>query len=921
MSDVRTRVTIGLVDQITAGLKTINGGLKDLSSQIAKNAEGFKEIGLASGAIGAGITAGLTLAVNSARDAKRVMDGLEQVVRSTGGAAGITAKEADALSQSLQKVTNFSDEQVKSAETMLLTFTKIGKDVFPQATETVLNLATAMGGDAQGAAIQLGKAMNNPVEGITALTRVGVQFSDAQKKQIEGFMKVNDIASAQKIILNELATEFGGQARAAVDPIKQLTNSIDDIGETIGNALLPAVNQIASQVRDAANRFNEWAQKNPALVKSIVEITAAVGLLLSALGGLTVAAIGISKIWQGLVLIQAALVGAFNAIAGEVTTLRIAFMYLAEGEAVALPPLFAFIAVVGAAVAAGALIIGTLKKIEAAWQQTAQASQESVEAMGKDWDGWNAASAQLTGNEQEYAKLRAKAQYYILQATLLTEKQISLIRQHASQEQLDAVQHDIDVNNQWAKEAADAAIDYGKAHEGAASKAIGAFQNIKKGFSGLSQASGASSDSQKDDMKEVQKALEDLGTQYRETQVDINRKLLQLDSDHKTTMESIRKEIQSTADAISKLQIDYAKSTAKMTEDHNKMMNSLTEDRSDEVVKQFQKIKDLQEEMNKFREGGNEGFLNDKLTTVIANRQDKEGTSLSSRDARAFNLTDDQVQMVNTTLELQKQQEALKKYLETNLKLSDDVKNQLTVGSQGFVDAAKKALASSPDLTKATNKADLTDFERSIAENDKRKAEEAKTFNERSDQERLDMRDKLLNLTAEKDALEKKGQAAEKAYQSERAELVATKIEIQVFETAWNAAMQSVDKQTKLTADNLKAQLESIRSSLSQISSLTAGGTRTAKGTPGVTNPPLTKFADGGIVDRPTRALIGEGKYKEAVIPMPDGRHVPVEINTPPQKPNITVSFGEVHIHNDMDERGLMQKIVDAITNQSLKAA
>lgn len=182
------------------------------------------------------------------------------------------------------------------------------------------------------------------------------------------------------------------------------------------------------------------------------------------------------------------------------------------------------------------------------------------------------------------------------------------------------------------------------------------------------------------------------------------------------------------------------------------------------------------------------------------------------------------------------------------------------------------------------------------------------------------MRDKLLNLTAEKDALEKKGKAAEVAYQSERRELVATKIEVQGFATDWNAAMMTVDKQTKITADNLKANLESIRSSLSQISALTSGGTRTVN-QPGVATQTVPKFADGGIVDRPTLAMVGEGGMKEAIIPMPNGRHVPVQIQGGTSAPNVTVSFGEVHIHNDMDERGLMQKIVDAITNQSLKAA
>jgi tape measure domain-containing protein len=37
-------------------------------------------------------------------------------------------------------------------------------------------------------------------------------------------------------------------------------------------------------------------------------------------------------------------------------------------------------------------------------------------------------------------------------------------------------------------------------------------------------------------------------------------------------------------------------------------------------------------------------------------------------------------------------------------------------------------------------------------------------------------------------------------------------------------------------------------------------------------------FADGGIVTGPTLGLVGEGRYNEAVIPLPDGKSVPVEL-------------------------------------------
>ena len=158
-------------------------------------------------------------------------------IKSTGGAAGLTAKEVIKMAGALQKVTTFGDETIINAQNMLLTFTKIGKDIFPKVTETVLDMATAFGTDLKSSAIQLGKALNDPILGVTALRRVGVQMSDQQTEMIKKFVEVGDVASAQKIILGELETQVGGAARAAADGVgsfEQFSNTLGDLGERIG---------------------------------------------------------------------------------------------------------------------------------------------------------------------------------------------------------------------------------------------------------------------------------------------------------------------------------------------------------------------------------------------------------------------------------------------------------------------------------------------------------------------------------------------------------------------------------------------------------------------------------------------------------------------------------------------------------------
>jgi hypothetical protein len=189
-----------------------------------------------------------------ARQQQDVEAQLAAVIKSTGGAAGLSAEQIKGMAKELQGVTNFSDDAILSGQNLLLTFTNIGEDVFPRATETMLDMATALGTDAKSGAIQLGKALNDPTEGISALTRVGVTFTEQQKEQIKAMQEAGDMAGAQTVILDELQKEFGGSARALADPADQLKNAFVDFKEVVGGAVLPLVEQLYSKALPLVNR-------------------------------------------------------------------------------------------------------------------------------------------------------------------------------------------------------------------------------------------------------------------------------------------------------------------------------------------------------------------------------------------------------------------------------------------------------------------------------------------------------------------------------------------------------------------------------------------------------------------------------------------------------------------------------------------
>jgi phage-related protein len=177
---------------------------------------------------------------------------------STKNVANLSVKGMNDLAASISGYSGMTDESIGASEQLLQTFTNIrnvGPDkIFDQATAATADMAAKMGGDASSNAILLGKALNDPVKGLTALTRVGVTFTQGQKDQIAAMTKAGDTVGAQKVILAELQTEFGGAAAAAGSTLPGAINkskvAFDEMSKTIVTGLvpvmLPAINGVAA---------------------------------------------------------------------------------------------------------------------------------------------------------------------------------------------------------------------------------------------------------------------------------------------------------------------------------------------------------------------------------------------------------------------------------------------------------------------------------------------------------------------------------------------------------------------------------------------------------------------------------------------------------------------------------------------------
>jgi hypothetical protein len=177
-------------------------------------------------ALGAAIGGALALRqfITETIDAEREQAQLAATLRSTGAAAGQSIESLNDHAMALSRLTAFEDGAINGAQALLLTFTQIRGDTFPKATEAVLNMATAMNTDLKSAALQVGKALNDPVAGVSALARAGIQFTESQKQAIKSLVDSGRMTEAQTLVLKELETQFGGSAKAA--------------RETLGGALL-----------------------------------------------------------------------------------------------------------------------------------------------------------------------------------------------------------------------------------------------------------------------------------------------------------------------------------------------------------------------------------------------------------------------------------------------------------------------------------------------------------------------------------------------------------------------------------------------------------------------------------------------------------------------------------------------------------
>ena len=237
------------------GFRQASGAADDFDGKTAKVSKAVgimdKAILGAAAAIGGGFVLALKNGFTGLKENEQASAQTAAAIKSTGGAANVTTGQIEKLADGIEKKSGMDAHAIQSGQNLLLTFTKIkneagdGNDIFDQTTKVMADMATAMGTDPKSAAMQLGKALNDPVKGVSALGRAGVQFTKEQKEQIKTLVESGDTMGAQKMILKELETQFGGSAEAAgqtfAGRMSILKHRFDEFSETLAAKLMPVL--------------------------------------------------------------------------------------------------------------------------------------------------------------------------------------------------------------------------------------------------------------------------------------------------------------------------------------------------------------------------------------------------------------------------------------------------------------------------------------------------------------------------------------------------------------------------------------------------------------------------------------------------------------------------------------------------------
>lgn len=323
---------------ITGDARGAQNAFRQVEAQSRSFGEKLQAAGRRAIGVGTAMTAGVTLPI-----AALFKTGLDQImeqetamaqtaaaIESTGGAAGVTADHVRKLAEETERLTGIDAEATQAGENLLLTFTNIqnsagaGNDIFDQTTSIMSDMSVALGQDATQSAMMLGRALNDPMNGVSKLTRAGVTFTDQQKEQIRTLQESGDTMGAQRIILSELNREFGGSADAfgntTAGKVEKLKRSFENVTASLAEVLVPVLEDVGRWLQRVADWFNGLSDGTKKTTAIVLLLVAAAGPLLIVMGSIATAigavTLPVLAVIAGIALLVAGVIYAYTHFEG-----------------------------------------------------------------------------------------------------------------------------------------------------------------------------------------------------------------------------------------------------------------------------------------------------------------------------------------------------------------------------------------------------------------------------------------------------------------------------------------------------------------------------------------------------------------------------------------------------------------------------
>ena len=256
--------TAPLRKSLTSAEKQLQRFKREAQANMKSAAQSFALAGAAAGGLAFTFYEGF----QRAEQANQRVFAIAKSMRLFGGETGKVTRRLIELGDQLERETGLTAESIKETQAKLLTFSQIARTAdeaggaFDRATQAAIDLSAAGFGEVTSNAVQLGKALQDPIKGITALARSGISFTQAEKEKIRTLVESNRILEAQDMILSAVETQVGGTAVATVTATTKIRNSIGEVSDVVGQALAPTFEEMALIFQD----FAEWAGKNEELV-------------------------------------------------------------------------------------------------------------------------------------------------------------------------------------------------------------------------------------------------------------------------------------------------------------------------------------------------------------------------------------------------------------------------------------------------------------------------------------------------------------------------------------------------------------------------------------------------------------------------------------------------------------------------------